>query len=140
MDMERINIQLNNIEVAEFSFYARNIGATKDSRFGFNITIEHKVHKEAEQVEAVCHFNIYNGKNDSVVAKVDIACIYHTEEIENFIDKQNRLSFPNEIVEFINSTSLSTCRGVLFSIFRGTSLHPLILPIIDPKNMKVASK
>jgi uncharacterized protein YbbC (DUF1343 family) len=36
----------------------------------------------------------------------------------------------------LNSISLSTTRGAMFSTFKGTFLHGAVLPIIDPKQFQ----
>jgi len=41
------------------------------------------------------------------------------------------INLPSEFITTINSLSLSTSRGILFMLFRGTFLHSAILPIID---------
>ena len=41
---------------------------------------------------------------------------------------------PTDIIVTINSISISTIRGIMFSTFKGTYLHNAFLPIIDPKS------
>jgi hypothetical protein len=44
---------------------------------------------------------------------------------------------PSGIIDLLNSVSVSTVRGMMFSAFKGTFLHNAVLPVIDPKTFKV---
>jgi hypothetical protein len=60
--------------------------------------------------------------------------------VENLEEFRKKDSEEFEIPEFfnttINSISLSTIRGIMYSHFKGTFLHNTILPIVNPVDFK----
>jgi hypothetical protein len=49
----------------------------------------------------------------------------------------NEVKLPSDIIIAMNSISISTIRGIMFSTFKGTYLHNAFLPVIDPKSFNV---
>jgi hypothetical protein len=73
-------------------------------------------------------------------SSIDRSNIY---EILNFVDvikisTDGKLDIPQALIEVLNSISISTTRGVMFSTFKGTFLHNAVLPIIDPRQFQFA--
>lgn len=60
---------------------------------------------------------------------------YSIEDFDAVIkkNKSGKSDIPEGLKVTLNSISISTARGMLFSAFRGTALHDAILPVIDPK-------
>lgn len=70
-------------------------------------------------------------------ASLEVTIAYRIENYDEVVttDKENKTLLPTPFIDVINSISLSTCRGILFSQFRGTYLHNLVMPIVDPKGL-----
>ena len=61
---------------------------------------------------------------------------FEFENLASFVvDKEVKL--PSDIIIAINSISISTIRGIMFSTFKGTYLHNAFLPVIDPKAFNI---
>lgn len=56
------------------------------------------------------------------------------ETLNDYYDKEtNSVFLPEPLILTLNSISISTLRGIIYSEFRGTFLQNATLPIIDPK-------
>ncbi|HEX6428032.1 MAG TPA: hypothetical protein VF008_10120, partial [Niastella sp.] len=66
-----------------------------------------------------------------------VSCIFQLENFEQVIqfDAENKLNVPQPLIDLVNTISISTVRGIMFSIFKGTMLHNAFLPIIDVEQL-----
>ena len=69
------------------------------------------------------------------MADAKIACVYHVENLDQYVDQSGKLELPLQYITMFNSISISTCRGVLYTLFIGTPLHSVILPVINPQEL-----
>ena len=79
---------------------------------------------------------------------------FNTPEIQNsfhqvlkqkFIEfpsssEKKKIDIPENFIITINSVALSTTRGLMFSLFKGTFLQGAILPLLDPSQYKKERK
>ncbi|MEJ7683064.1 MAG: hypothetical protein WKG06_35455 [Segetibacter sp.] len=61
-------------------------------------------------------------------------------KVENFteafhIENDTTYTINGDVNRFITSISISTTRGILFNLLKGTYLHKAIIPIIDMKTL-----
>ena len=78
-------------------------------------------------------------KRKELLAEVNINIFYVVENIKNFENKkEKKMEFPEDFSIALNSVSISTLRGIMFSQFRGTYLHNAFLPIVNPKSLELA--
>ena len=62
--------------------------------------------------------------------------IFEVENFADFINEENGdVNLPEILSNSLNSITLSTVRGLMFSGFKGTFLHNAILPVIDPNSL-----
>jgi len=47
-------------------------------------------------------------------------------------NKSKPLELPEPLATTLNSVSISTTRGLMFAIFRGSFLRKAVLPVVDP--------
>ena len=133
MPNNNLSFKIKNIDILEFSFIHPKGAFAEDAVFRFETKIEQKVNLEDENIIVVSTFNIHCESTNETVGKAVIGCVYGIENIKQFVNEQNVFQLAEQAVVMFNSISISTCRGVLFTLFRGTPLHTVILPVIDPK-------
>jgi hypothetical protein len=77
-----------------------------------------------------------------MIGKYVACCSFVIENFEEIVVKNqfNKLEVPENVIDTLNSISISTIRGLMFGAFKGTFLHHAILPIIDPKLVKITGK
>lgn len=108
---------------------------TQNPTFAFTVNLEHSSNVSNKiiivSVEVLVMLDI---NQNEVLGSIKLNVGFDFPDIEQYY-KEEKLSLPTDFVEIINSISISTARGVLFSQFRGTTLHTAIFPIIDPKSL-----
>lgn len=69
-----------------------------------------------------------------LLGNLSLLCTYEVENLNNIV--LHKPSATELVIEF-NQVTISTARGVIFGLFRGTALHHAILPIVDAKAFKI---
>lgn len=130
-----VRFQLKGIELLDFCFNHPKQQIPVQMVFNFEIKIEHKILADNNFIAVVVTIEINNGQRESKLGSIMVSCIFEIPELKEYIDpKNNTPELPEEFLTTINSISISTVRGVMFSQFRGTFLHNAILPVVDPKS------
>jgi hypothetical protein len=131
-----VSLQLKGIELLDFCFNHPKQQIPAQMGFNFEIKVEHKILADNNFIAVIVTIEINNGQRESKLGSIMVSCIFEIPELkEYFAPKNNILELPEEFLTTINSISISTVRGVMFSQFRGTFLHNAILPVIDPKSL-----
>lgn len=128
-----ITFGIQGIELLEFSFNTNKQVISENLLLRYDINLEHRVNLEMGRIFVISTFHIFCDELNTHLGKAEISCIYNVSNINDFT-KDGKLQLPEDFMITLNSISLSTCRGVLFTLFRGTPLHNAVLPIVDPKN------
>ena len=134
MSTNNLSFRFKNIDILEFSFVHPKQRIPENATFRFETNIEHKVNLEENSIIVISSFSITCEELNENVGKAVISCVYHIDTIRDFVGENNSFNLPEETRTMFNSISLSTCRGVLFTLFRGTPLHTVILPVVNPQD------
>jgi hypothetical protein len=134
----KIEFQVRAIELLNSSLQLPAIPNASITNFNFNISIESRVDAPNKLVFVIVHIDIKNDDQSLVLGALSVSCIYEIANFEEVItvEADGKLDLPQLLIETLNSISISTTRGVMFSMFKGTFLHNAILPIIDPKQFQ----
>jgi hypothetical protein len=107
-----------------------------DSIFKFNINIEHLVIINENCIAVKPNVEIFTEENNFTLGKLSSSLMFEIENLASYVvDEEVKL--PSDIIVAINSISISTIRGIMFSTFKGTYLHNAFLPVIDPKAFNI---
>lgn len=136
MSLDNIKFQIKHIEILEFYFKHPNRNFPENSRFRFDMHLKQSFNLEEESVIVISQYKVFYDDEKEQIANAEISCTFHLYDLKQFSGESTNISLPEQLTTILNSISLSTCRGVLFSLFRGTPLHTVILPIVDPKEIK----
>lgn len=106
------------------------------NNFNFNITIESKGDAEKKLLFVIVNVEVKSFDQKETLGSIVTSCIYEIIKFTEFveIDPNGTMIVNPQLVEILNSISISTTRGAMFATFKGTYLHQAILPIIDPKS------
>lgn len=105
--------------------------------FSFDVSLEQRFNMEQELIFVLCDITTFISDNpDLKLGRVKSSCIFNVKNLKNYITDGNQVKLPEEHVNAINTISVSTTRGLMFSLFKGTFLHGAILPLIDPAQYK----
>lgn len=134
--IENFSFKIEGIELLEYSLKTPDNSLPVDIEYKFEIFIEQKISIELKKIFIICSIGIHAADKDTQFANSKISCIYDCPEVEKFLNSENNtIELPEMINTTLNSISLSTSRGVMFTLLRGTFLHNVILPIVDPKTL-----
>ncbi len=130
---DTVNFKIQTVELLEKSFIRRQVD--ENQLFKYDIALEQLIDVENKKILVNTTVTIAELVNEeSPLAKLSIGCGFYIDNFDDFFDRENQVAnFPEIFVITINSISISTLRGIMFSELSGTYLHNAILPIFDPK-------
>lgn len=133
-----VEIKIKAIELLKGSLQLPAVPNTTVTTFNFNISIESRADAPNKLVFVIVNVDIKNDDYSLVLGALSVRCIFEIVNFDEVIknDGNGNLVLPLQLIETLNSISISTTRGVMFSTFKGTFLHGAILPIIDPKQFQ----
>ncbi|HUC82356.1 MAG TPA: hypothetical protein VMR70_15730 [Flavisolibacter sp.] len=136
------SLQLKSIELLNGSINLPGVPNVSLSNFNFNIGLESKADAANKLLFVIVSVEIKTEDQNYVLGSLSASCIYSLDNFEELvkIEANGRLDMPKPLVEMLNSISISTTRGLMFSTFKGTFLHNAFLPIIDPTAFEQAEK
>jgi hypothetical protein len=133
---QNISFRLKNIELLQSSLSAIDYAISMDTIFKFNINIEHLVIINENCIAVKPNVEIFTQENNFILGNLSSSLMFEIENLASYVvDEEVKL--PTDIIVAINSISISTIRGILFSTFKGTYLHNAFLPVIDPKAFNI---
>jgi hypothetical protein len=130
-------IQFRSIELLESNIAAPSINIENNKSFTFEIKTEIQLSPENKFILVIIGVKIFNEAKDVQLGSITTNNIFYVDNYEVIVtqDGNGKVSVPDSLVTTLNSISISTTRGVMWSTFKGTILHNAILPILDPKSI-----
>lgn len=127
-----IKFRLSNIELLKSEF---SIPAQEREIYNFSIKIQNTVNTETRTIDATIFSIIHGGKIEEKFAEFITKLSFQLEDIDPVIKKNENqeIKIDTRFLTTINSISISTTRGIVFSSLKGTALDKAFLPIFDPK-------
>jgi uncharacterized protein with PQ loop repeat len=136
MENEGVNYQLKGIEILDIQLNYPSNFKPSETKFRFDFVAENKVNVEKGMVLVVPTIKIYNDKSAELLGSIRVNFAFHVQDFSTYIDEENKkVELPKAFQLAINSVSISTIRGIMYSQFRGTFLQNAILPVIDPNTL-----
>lgn len=130
--------QLRAIELHELTIHKPAPGVKPPAHFNFDIRMEANVDKPQKLVINSAIIKIAGDNKDQILGSINCACIFSVANFDELITMRSETEADiNEIfAETLNSITIATTRGMMFSELKGTILHYAFLPIIDIKTLK----
>lgn len=134
MEPTQIQFQLKTIELLSFSLNAPQTTLANEYPCRFDITIEQQCNPEEKKIKVIATIAIIHEADQQQLASLQSCCLYQIENLADFNTNPatKQVSLPDQLIITLNSISISTTRGILFAQLRGTYLHNLVMPIVDP--------
>ena len=135
-------VKLKALELIDFSMTCPQKQKSEPNEFNFKINVEHKINKERKSVFVIVSVDIIHEDKETHLGNLKVSHNFEIPDLDKFCESSapDKIKLPPEIIETLNSVSLSTTRGIMFSQCKGTFLHNAVLPVIDPKEFKTESK
>ena len=133
---ESVTLSLKTIELLKGSINTPAAAPNELINFNFNVSIESKADEIQKLIFVIVTIEIKNEAQSEVFGSVVASCVYLIDNFSEVVTKdvEGNIVIPKLLVDTINSISISTTRGIMFSTFKGTFLHNAILPIINPQS------
>jgi len=133
-----VDLQLKSIELLKGSISLPSVPEVSLNNFNFNISLESKADATNKILFVIVSVEIRSEDQNHVLGSLAVSCIYSIVNFDEVvkIEADGKLDIPQPLVEILNSISISTARGVMFSTFKGTFLHNAFLPIVDPRSFQ----
>ena len=133
------DIQLRAVELLANSINPPQSSEVNLTNFNFNINIESKVDSPNKLFFVIVNVEIKCENLKYHLGDISVSCVFNIANFEEIvkIEANGRINIPTPLFETLNSISISTTRGVMFSTFKGTFLHNAILPIVNPRAFEI---
>jgi hypothetical protein len=133
-----VDLQLKSIELLKGSISLPSVPDVSLTNFNFNISLESKADATNKFLFVIVSVEIRSEDQNHILGSLAVSCIYSIINFDEVvkIEADGKLDIPKQLVEILNSITISTARGVMFSTFKGTFLHNAFLPIIDPSTFQ----
>jgi len=131
-------IKLRGIELLNVSLIRPEHTSKNLSTFLYNVRIVQDIDKNKKLVFIIVHVDIHSTEEKKDVGSLSVSHIYELanfEEVVTILDEHN-FKMSESLNDILNSISISTTRGVMFSTYKGTFLHNALLPIVNPKHLE----
>jgi hypothetical protein len=106
-----------------------------DCQFGMEISITTDENISNHRIKV----NVIQGEG-RVIATLTVTCTFSIPNLDQYKNSDGKLIIPNDFILLLNTVTIGTARGMMFSEFRGTFLHDAILPVIDPSQLQPKSE
>jgi|JI6StandDraft_1071083.scaffolds.fasta_scaffold410391_2 hypothetical protein len=105
------------------------------SEMNFNVNLENAVHPEKSWIVCNVTVNIRTQKSGTPLGKLAASLAFSLEDFATHIHKneQGAVILPPDLLATLNGIAISTTRGIMFGVFKGTPLHGALLPLMDVK-------
>jgi hypothetical protein len=140
-EKENIEFQLTNIEILESEIKAPKEPLANNTIFSFDIALEQRFNVEKELIFVICDITTFpQGNQEQKLGKYRSSCIFKVHNLSKYIAENKKINLSEDFIVTLNSVSLSTTRGLMFALFKGTFLQGAILPLLDPSQYKKERK
>lgn len=137
MAKQDFNFQLQNINVIDIFLKHPEISLPKECQYNFDINIQHNINDKDKLIIVAPAISIRINNEEVTYGSFKANFFYQVQNLEDFKDPEtNKFEIPESFITTINSISISTSRGLMFSAFKGTFLHSAILPVVNPGDFK----
>lgn len=132
-----INFGFRTIEVIEFSLNQPPQPGLKSDNFLFNIEVQQRIDAEHKVVHDIIKLKVSSSEVQEVLGQLSTLCVFHIDNFEEVVKYKDGVAvLPVEFTNQLNNIAISTTRGVMFTMFRGSYLHRAILPIVYPQQLQ----
>jgi len=129
-----LSFQIKGIELLDVKMIHQENPLPSQTIFNFNISLEHRINPEKKLIAVIASIEIFHEDQKTLLGSIKASCLFNIANINDFaVEGSKEIKLPIEVLTTLNSISISTVRGIMFSQFKGTFLHNAHLPIVDPQ-------
>lgn len=127
----QVKVRIIDISVIESQLKAPLEPMKEGAELHYVITLNHLYSLENKQVGVTCNVRVFDSvKEVNLYAQIKAIVSFYIEEIEEFLEGEE-FKIPGELVNQLNGITVSTCRGLLFNLVKGSTIGNAVLPLIN---------
>lgn len=100
--------------------------------FEFDLEIK-QLHQPKNALSLITTVLVIKDDSNIICGNLTMCCSFSVENLSEILKDEEHIKTLNLM---LNQITISTARGVLFGLFRGTFLHNAILPVLDEAHLK----
>jgi hypothetical protein len=135
-EQQAVSYKLSAVELLNMEMKHPQQDNVDLSSFHFDLKLQHRVNTEKQLVFVITTITVMNQDKSVQMATMQTSCIFEVQNIQQLVDSENNVKFPNTFLDEINSIAISTTRGIMYAEFKGTFLHKAFLPVFKAENLK----
>ncbi len=137
-ESQKIELQIKGVEVLDFMIKTPNTKILEGNAYQFEIKIEHTSQEDKDLLFVICMVKIHDKQKENLYCQIRTSCAYLIQGLHRFKDlESNKIKLPTNLMNMLNSSSVSTTRGVLHCNLKGTFLHNATLPMVQTAQKNV---
>jgi hypothetical protein len=127
-------IRISSIEILKTEITAPKTEGVP-IRHSYTVNLQNKIDVENRLIDVLVSVLIHGDEQKEKYASFETKISFQVEDISPVVQKleDSQLRVNSAFLITLNSISISTTRGLIFSLMKGTFLDKSFLPIIDPK-------
>lgn len=106
---------------------------TPPTAFEFDLEIQ-QLHQPKDALSWITTILVIKDDLNIICGNLTMCCSFRVENLSEILKDEEQVQKLNLM---LNQITISTARGVLFGLFRGTFLHNAILPVLDEGHLKL---
>lgn len=105
-------VKLKSLELIDFSLICPQKQKSETQGFNFNINVEHKINKDKKSVYVIVGVDIIHEDKETRLGNIKVSFHFEIPELDTFIfpGQPDRINLPSDIIDLLNSVSVSTLR------------------------------
>lgn len=105
------------------------------SGLNFTVNLENAVHEENGWVMCTVTVSIVTQRSATPLGKLSATLSFALADFNTLVYKNDQgiAVIPPDLLATLNGIAISTTRGIMFGVFKGTPLHGALLPLMDVK-------
>lgn len=127
-----IDFELKGIELGKFAMNSHLQSETTAGSYSFSIDIQLFIKSDVNEIGVGVDVKIMLDDSKIEAGCVRTICIFSIPSLGEY---KKKAQLPDHFLDKLSDISVSTTRGIMFSLFKGTFLHKAILPVIDPAKL-----
>jgi hypothetical protein len=124
-----LNFQITEIVILESTLGPVEDELPDDITYNFAFEVSHIVNLESGVIKIVVKVIVRNATTQKQYAIVGVGFSYQVDNIKQHPLENGKI--PRSKMVPLNMASLSTTRGIFYSMVRGTFLHRALMPIVQ---------
>jgi hypothetical protein len=127
------SFMLKRIVLLEKTLFLKGL-ANRDTEFAFDVSLQLDAKPEVQECVHMMTVKITRKAEKEPVASIILGCTFSIPKyLEYAQTSDDGISLPDDLIQLLNTVTVGTIRGVMFSEFRGTFLNNVYLPILDTR-------